>query len=78
MFFEKLNKMSSEIGQRAVAKRIGTTQATVSRLSRGAHEPRGALLLKLQEVLEVPVGDILNEIHEKKIEIETEGSKKPR
>ena len=76
MYFKKLNELIKSKSQKTLSEEVGCSQSTISRFINNEQTPSGKLLLALSEVTKISANDILNEIHEKKIE--TEGSKKPR
>lgn len=75
-YFEKLNELAKSKSQTALAKEIGCSQSTISRLINNEQNPAGKLLLSLSEITGISANEILKEIEIEKEE--QEGSKKPR
>lgn len=76
MYFEKLNELIKSKSQAVLAKEIGCSQSTISRLLNHCQIPAGALLLSLSEVTGVSSNEILKEVQGRKEELAE--SKKPR
>ncbi len=60
----RLRKLRRErgISQEQLARRAGMHTPVISRLERGAREPRATMLLRLSHGLEVPPGMLLDEL----------------
>jgi transcriptional regulator with XRE-family HTH domain len=57
---QKIKHLRGEVAQEQLALAAGVSTSTLSRIERGAYQPRLQTLRKIAAALEVPTGDLLD------------------